>query len=354
MTSTMTTNTKLKIYCIHNGSGSRYYRLIPQLKYMQEQGHEVILKDSEDKEMTQHIEWSDIVILEMVYSVGIVKMCKKLGKKVVFECDDLAHIVPKSHYSYDETKGIKNRIKWWKEIAQVLRRCDGFITTNKLLKDKYGWLAKNSFVFDNYCDLPHWLKEHKPNRSNEIRLLWAGSMSHKGDLIAFKPIMKKVLEKYPQVKFIYVGDGGIKTDDLQAKFIYGEDLWEGLPGNRENILGVPGNIFPYKLAALQADIAIAPLEKNFFNSCKSTCKYLEYGINKIPGVYSAHHYKDVIVNRRTGILADTPDDWVAAISELIENEDMRKKIGENACNDVIKNHNMKDHVHKWEEFILSL
>ena len=345
---------KLKIYALHNGSGSRFYRLIPQLKYMQEKGHEVILKDSNDQQMNQHIAWADIVILEMVYSLGIVKLCKKLGKKIVFECDDLAHIVPKTHYEYENTKGIKNRIKWWKTIWQTLRNCDGFITTNKRLNRKYGWIAKKSLVFPNLVDLPHWLKEYKPNRSGELRLLWAGSMSHKGDLLAFKPIMKKILEKYPQVKFIYIGDGGIKTDDLQAKFIYGEDLWEGLPDNRETILGVPGNIFPYKLAALQADIAIAPLEKNYFNSCKSTCKYLEYSINKIPAIYSAHHYKKTVINRHTGILADTPDDWIAGISELIENENLRKKIAENAYNDVLKNWNMKDYLGKWEKFICDL
>lgn len=349
----MINSKKLRLYCIHNGSGSRYYRMIPQLKHMQSLGHEVILTDSNDQHMEQHIEWSDIVILEMVFSTGIVKKCKKLGKKVVFECDDLVHIVPKTHYSYDSVKGIRKKVKMWKEVISCLRHCDGFITTNKVLNRQYGWLTKKSLVFDNYLDIAHWLKEYKLNRSDSIRLLWAGSTSHKGDLLKFKPIMKRILEKYPQVKFIYVGDGGIKTDDLQARFIYGEDLWEGIPNNRENILAVPGNIWPYKLAALQADIAIAPLEKNFFNKCKSQCKRLEYGINKIPAIYSAHHYTDVI-NRHTGILAETDDDWFIGLSELIENKKLRDDIADNAYNDVMKNWNMQDHVDEWSEFILSL
>jgi len=352
-TSTMITTTKLKIYAIHNGSGSRYYRMIPQLKYMQSLGHEVILSDSNDQQMEQHIQWSDIVILEMVFSAAIVKLCKKLGKKVVFECDDLIHTVPKTHYSYDSIKGFKNKTKVWKEIINCLRHCDGFITTNETLKKQYGWLAKKSLVFDNYLDITHWLKEYKPNHSDMIRLLWAGSTSHKGDLLKFKPIMKRILEKYPHVKFIYVGDGGVKTDDLQAKFIYGDDLWEGIPNNRENILAVPGNIWPYKLAALQADIAIAPLQKNFFNKCKSQCKYLEYSINKIPAVYSAHHYTNVL-NRHTGILAETDDDWVCGLSYLIENEKERKRIGENAYNDSIKKYDMSAHVSRWSDFILNL
>lgn len=81
---------------------------------------------------------------------------------------------------------------------------------------------------------------------------------------------------------------------------------------------------------------------------------MEYGINKIPAVYSAHHYKDVIVNRTNGIIAETEDDWVAGLSYLIENEEERKRIGKNAYNDVMKNWDMNKHLHEWEEFILSL
>ena len=352
-TSTMTTTTKLKIYAIHNGTGSRYYRLIPQLKYMESKGHEVKLVDSDDPKMEENIKWADIVILEMIFSTGIIKLCKKLNAKVVFECDDLVHTVPKTHYSYEDVKGPIKQLKMWLMIIKCLRRCDGFITPTKMLYKKYGWLSKHRLLFPNYIDISHWLKKYKRNMSDTIRILWAGSTSHVGDLLDFKPIMKKILTKYPNVKFIYVGDGGIQTDDLQAKFIYGEDLWKGLPSNRENILSVSGFNWPYKLAALQADIAIAPLEKNYFNKCKSQCKYLEYSINKIPAIYSAHHYTDVQHNY-TGMVANNEQEWIDSISHLIENENERKRIGENAYNDIIKNHDANDYLQQWEEFILSI
>jgi len=102
----------MKIYAIHNGVASRYYRLVPQLKYMQQQGHQAILMPHNDKYMKQHIETCDVVIFEMVLDLNMVKYAKLLGKKVIFECDDLIHIVPPTHYEYKNTKAIKNRIKW--------------------------------------------------------------------------------------------------------------------------------------------------------------------------------------------------------------------------------------------------
>jgi len=339
---------KKKIFILHNGTGSRFYRLVPQLQYMQSQGHKIILSSNDDKHTEQKIDWADIIIFQMVFSLELIKYAKQKNKKVVFECDDLIHRVSKTHYSYEETKGIKNRLKWWKRIYQCFSRCDGFISTNKNLDNLYGRFAKKSLIFDNYIDLPHWLKEYKPNTTDRVRLLWAGSTSHTGDLQMIKPVIDKILNKYPQVQFIYVGTGGIRTDDLHAKFIYGDDLFRGLPNNRESMLPITAKLWPYILSTLQADIAIAPLEKNDFNKYKSQCKYLEYSINKIPSVCSKWFYTNA------DITADTQQEWIDKISSLIENKEERKRLGKQAYKKVLKNFDIRTHIKDWQDFLENL
>jgi glycosyltransferase involved in cell wall biosynthesis len=340
----------MNIYINHNNSGSRYYRLIPQLKHMQSLGHKVILEPHDERHIPEHIKWADVVIFQMTLHPGYAKMARNLGKKVIFECDDLIHAVPPTHYSYPETRGLKNRIRWWYRLISMFWHCHGFITTTDNLNKIYGKFFKDRLVFPNYIDIPHWLKDTKKNTTDEIRLLWAGSTSHTGDLQMIKPVLDRILRKYPKVKFIYIGTGGIKSDDLNAKFIYGEDLFEGLPENRESMLSMVGNLWPYTLASLQADIAIAPLDKNYFNKFKSTCKALEYGINGIPGVYSAWHYKDYIINGHNGFLAETEEDWIAALSILIEDETKRREMGENAKEIALKN-NINNYIGDWQGFI---
>lgn len=341
----------MKIFCLHNGTGSRFYRLIPQLKDLQAHGHQVILEKHDDPYALQHIEWADVVILQMVLSPEYIKHAKKHKKKVIFECDDLIHVVPPTHYEYANTRGVKNRLRWWKRLYQNISKCDGFIATNEALVEKYGWMAKKSLVFPNYCDLAHWLKEYKKNTSGTIRLLWAGSTSHTGDLKMIKPVLKRILDKYPQVRFIYIGTGGVRTDDLNAKFIYGEDLFDGLPDNREIILPMTANLYPYTLAGLLADIAIAPLEKNYFNGFKSACKFLEYGVNKIPGVYSEWFYRQAVKDGDTGFLADTDEEWVEKLSRLIEDQTLRKQIGQKAYEHVVNNQNIDDKMQSWRVFV---
>lgn len=355
------TTPALKILALHSNTGSRFYRIIPQLRWMKKKGHEIRLERHDSEYLDQMIAWCDVVVLQMVFSRELVEQIKAAGKKVIFECDDLIHKTHEKHYSHKETDTKWKQLKWLWRIWRVLRLCDGFIVSTPELKRVYGWMAKKTFVFPNYMELEHWLKENPKNRTPRVRILWAGSTSHTGDLHWVKPIIAEIMKRYQQVQFIYMGHGGVPTDDLYAKFIYGEDIFDGLPKDqRESMLAAPANVYPYIVSSLMADIAIAPLEKNYFNRFKTQCKYLEYAINGIPGVYSKWFYTDVKDQDKhpsdtgrmvTGFTADTPEEWIAALSLLIENATLRAQIGENARKEVIENYDFSTFAPNWQYFV---
>lgn len=363
----------MKILAIHTNTGSRFYRVIPQLNWMQQQGHEVRMERHDFEHLDQVVAWCDVVILQMTFSPDMVALAKKMGKRVIFECDDLIHKTHEKHYAFKETDTFWKRMHWLLRIFLLLRQCDGLIVSNDNLKRAYGWMAKRTLVFGNYLDLPHWLKEQQHNPSDRVRILWAGSTSHTSDLEWVKPIIGKILAKYPKVQFIYLGHGGVPTDDLYARFIYGDDIFEGLPQERrESLLPMPPKVYPYSLASLGADIAIAPLEKAVdFNRYKTQCKFLEYAINGIPGVYSRWFYTDVrspkdwddldLYHRTygsalpyTGLRAETPEEWISALSLLIENATLRRQIGDEARRVAIKDFNFTDHAGTWQGFVESI
>jgi len=341
----------MKLLAITPKTGSRFYRIVPQLKWMKLGGHQVKIIKIDDLEKEN---WeADIVILENIFSPKLVDYFHKRGTKVVIECDDLVHKVPKTHYDYKDVKGFR-KYKWLWKVLYSIFKADGFITTNELLMKKYGWVAKRKLVFPNYCDIEHWLRPYSPNTGNKIRLLWAGSKSHTHDLLYIKPILKKFLLKHPEVKFIYIGMGGVKSSDPYARFVYGEDIFDDFPSNREMLVGVDAEVYPHILATLHADIAIAPLTKDYFNRFKTPCKYLEYSINKIPAVYSKWFYKDIVKDGETGFLAETEEDWLNYLEKLVENSKLRKEMGEKAFEDVVENYNILDYLSRWENFIYEL
>jgi len=333
-----------------NKTGSRHYRLNPQIDYLIEKGYKIIAREWDNKIDINEMKWADLVILEMISAPKLIKKIQGYNCKVLIDYDDLVESVPKLHPNYEFLKGKRGRKKW-REVKKSCKIADGIIVASPELKKRYGRYAKKCLLFPNYLDEKHWKKTYCPNDSDQIRLLWAGSTSHKADLIPFKPVLKDILEKNKNVKFIYIGTGGASSSNPITELFYGEDFFKGFPDNREYIIGTPSGAWSYKLASLRADIGLAPLEKNYFNKCKSFCKYLEYSINKIPAVYSGWFYKDIVKHNETGLLANTPEEWKKAIKSLIDNPDLRKRLAENAYQDVIKNYNIKDHLQTWENFI---
>ena len=79
----------------------------------------------------------------------------------------------------------------------------------------------------------------------------------------------------------------------------------------------------------------------------SNLKWLENSICGIPSVLSPVVYQKTVKDGETGLIAETPKDFVKLTSKLIEDEKVRKKIGENAYKEVRKNYDIADHYKKW-------
>jgi len=337
------------ILFIHNSTGSRLYRILPQAKYMGSVGWDVKVRGLRNGKTggvsSDLLEWADLVVVEMVYSPDFIKACRKAGCKIVYEIDDLMQWVPKEHYAYKE-------MNWWRTFLTFycLTKVDAIVVTNEKLKEAYKWFNSNIVVFSNYIDLEYWAKETYKNTGKKIRLGWAGGNSHKEDLEFIAPVLKNILKKYPNVKFVATGFGGKESDDPWTKYNYGSSPFKDLPQDQyEYSLGAPMEVFSSKLATMRYDIGIAPVVQNKFSECKTPCKALEYGINWVPGVYSEFLYKDAVIDGVTGYLAkEDPKEWEEKISLLIENKE-REKMGLSAFQYVVDKFSFNQHGHKWHE-----
>ena len=84
-------------------------------------------------------------------------------------------------------------------------------------------------------------------------------------------------------------------------------------------------------------------ENLLFNRCKNPFKYLNYGMARVPGIYSKTPiYQESIVDIETGVLVDnTKDSWLRAMDLMASDAELRKKIRRNAFYDVVENHHIK-------------
>ena len=257
-------------------------------------------------------------------------LAKSLNKKVLFDIDDLVFDLKYTDIlPFLKTLSIKEK-KLYDDgvirMGKTLKLCDGAITTTIALARELKNYVSDVFINGNVASEEMWKLSQKAlinskNKTNNESIVigyFSGSISHNPDLEMIKPALTKILKEFKNVKFLIYGE--INTDLLdefpkQVKKKSFKD-WRKLPNIISNI-----------------DINIAPIEYNIFNEAKSENKWVEASLVKIPTVSSNFGaFKNIIINKKTGFKCTNNYQWYKALKTLINNEYLRKEIGENAYN----------------------
>jgi glycosyltransferase involved in cell wall biosynthesis len=189
-------------------------------------------------------------------------------------------------------------------------------------------------VIPNCVDFAKWDKLYNSKKENRIRIGWAGSHAHYNDLKVLEKVVKHTTQKYKNVEFMFFGGmPDYLKESSQVKFF---NRWYSIDD------------YPAALAKLGFDIGLAPLRDNLFNRAKSNLRWLEYSALKIPTIASPRSPFKGITNIK---LAEEVDDWIANIENLVENEDYRVKLGQDAYNEVKKDFNVEIWAEKYIELL---
>lgn len=193
------------------------------------------------------------------------------GIKKIYELDDnLAQVPIKSPHRVQMSKDIRGR------IAKAIGLCDRLVVSTEALAHELRGKNDDIRVVPNRLSTAMW--GHKPptrpaptslQPGNKPKVAWAGGIGHQGDIEMIAHLIKDLSQQVDWVFF------GMCPEALK-------------PYVREFHLGLPTLEYPDKLMALSQtwDLAIAPLEINPFNECKSNLKLLEYGWCGVPVVCS--------------------------------------------------------------------
>ncbi len=143
----------------------------------------------------------------------------------------------------------------------------------------------------------------------KVRLVWVGSESTLSYLEQIKPAIEQIGARFENIALRIICDDFPVLKDIAVE----ERLWcKDTLGN--------------DLAA--CNIGLAPLPDNPFTRGKCSFKVLEYSASGLAVVASpvgtnGEHVRDGV----TGFLAESNDDWVSRIAQLIENPQLREGMG---------------------------
>lgn len=306
-----------------------------------------------DPQLESFAEQADVVILYRVLATERLLACiKSWGERrmpVLYDLDDLV---------FDPEEALKipamsalppKRAKWWRQYVSYYRTamqaCDGFIgSTEPLCEHARKLLGIPTMRFPNgvgqrlarLADLA--LKQPKSEGGLRIGYL-SGSLSHDLDWAYIEPALLSVLDQFRDAELWLIGSIS-QTANLKK---LGERVtripmqpWQYLPG-----------------IIRQLDVNLAPLTPdNRFNEAKSAIKWLEAALVCTPTLASSTQpFREAIQHNVNGLLAETPEDWHACLSDLLRDAELRKRLGSRARSDALDRWSPPQQGHRYIEIL---
>jgi GT2 family glycosyltransferase len=240
----------------------------------------------------------------------------------VFEIDDLITNLP--HKSVHKSTIHKDIAKRFRKAAGL---CNRLVVATEPLAKAYAHFTDEVVVQPNYLEAARWghLQPARAERSKP-RVGWAGGVGHTGDLELIADLVRDTASEVDWVFF------GLCPEALK-------------PLVKEFHPGVPLDQYAAKLAALDLDLAVAPLEDNAFNEAKSHLRLLEYGILGYPVICSdlTPYQGDFPVTR----VANRYRDWTRALREAVSDRAALRAQGDALRAKVLADWMMEDHLDTW-------
>jgi glycosyltransferase involved in cell wall biosynthesis len=238
----------------------------------------------------------------------IEKILKKMGKKIIYDFDD-AIFIPS-----DSKNG-------WNTIKEHIKIADLIIVGNSYLADYAKKYNKNVYIVPSVIDIKKYKIKNDYSIKSNLKIGWIGSPSTAKFIENIRGVLYK-LSKEIKFELILIG-GKIELDGINTKYIE----WS----EENEVSELPG-----------FDIGISPLPDNEWTRGKCGVKLLQYMTVGLPTVSSpVGVHKDIIQNGVNGFLAHDNNEWYEIIKKLINDQDLRERIGKQARNTIENKYNLE-------------
>ena len=239
------------------------------------------------------------------------RLMKASGACLMFDYDDALFIKKPSRYSR-----VATLMRSPEKALKLFRLCDCVVAGNDWLRDKAIEAGGTAVTVEVAEDTDRICMRPTHTSSDEIVIGWLGSNSTVKYLRLIEPVLRRISERYPHVRFEIVGGGEF---DLP-----------GVPVTHTN-WSLDG-----ELEALHRfSIGLMPLPLEEWSRGKSGGKARTYMAAGVPAVCTAIGYNlELIKHGETGFLCTSDSEWDEVLSNLIEDPNLRQRVAEAARREV--------------------
>lgn len=299
----------------------------------------------------------DILIYNKLIATSIerLKQLQAKGMKIIVDIDDY-WLLPPGHAHEQQWNGSGND----KVTEAHIRMADLVTCTSMRLQDIIRSLNKNTIVIPNALPFGNGIYQPITREPHDkLRFLYAGGVSHLPDVELLRGKFQRIgtdKQITDNAEFILAGYEQVNQKVYSTKEDYDQQnnnyTTKLVPGPYDQMSAIFRQTNSYRIIPTapvtsyiscydHADIVLAPLVDNSWNSYKSILKVLEAASRKVPIICSnVPPYSDL--RPAEGIMyVEHQDDWIKYIRKSIKESQWVKDMGELMANWV------------WEEYSLS-
>lgn len=254
-------------------------------------------------------------VLLIPVEIALLAYYRLMRKKIIFDFDDALFV---------------SKIGWLDTIVKIKASTTVVVGSPYL----YSFAKKHSSrvrLIPTVVDTDKFTPSNRSITDKRIRIGWSGS---EGPRLHHLPLLRSILielAKQRDFEFVVVSDEDPQLDWLGVNTQYiqwSEDC---------------------EVSSLQSfDIGLMPLRDSPFERGKCGFKLITYGAVGIPSVASDVGVNSHIIQHEvTGYIASNDKQWVDCLTLLIDDSQIRKKMGIEARNFITANYSLREGNRKW-------
>lgn len=259
-----------------------------------------------------------------------IKALQDEGVIVVYEVDDYLHGI-KHLEDHDFKEHFLN--EYLAQAEAAMKACDALIGSTEWIRGNYSHFNKRPFLCQNGIDLQRY-ELGKPER-NTVNIGWAGATGHLKAVTPWFQQTANVMRMRQNTCFVSIGQPF--AEGFAQHF--GEDRAISVPW---------AAIEQYPAAMTMLDVALAPGGKGGWWRGKSDLRWLEAGALGIPTIASPLVYPE-IENGVTGFHASNAMEAAEHLMMLVDDADLRAKVGGAARKHVRETRSIKVMAKQWAD-----
>lgn len=224
------------------------------------------------------------------------------SKKVIYNFDDAI--------MYSDKTPERDSGSHFRPWRRTVKLADMVITGSSYLAELAREFNPNVKVLPIGLKVSDYKLDCPPKSDDKICLVWIGSKSTLNYLAEIKPVLEEIGARFDNVILRIICDAFFDLQNMPVE----KRLWS------KETRGID-------LAT--SDIGLAPLPNDRFTKGKCSFKVLEYAAAGLPVIASPiGTNSDYIRDGITGLFATNTREWIDKITQLIENPQLRKKVGQ--------------------------